>query len=87
MASFNVLWKASAEHDLKRLDRQYIPKILTAIEALSENPFSAKCRKLKGAKSSYRIRIGDYRVVYQVNIQDKTITIYHVRHRKEAYRG
>lgn len=85
--TFNILWKASAERDLKKLDRQSIPKILTAIEALSENPLSAKCRKLKGAESSYRIRIGDYRAVYQVNTQDKTIVIYHIRHRKEAYRG
>lgn len=84
---FKILWKASAEHDLKKLDRQYIPKILTAVDALSENPFSAKCKKLKGSKSSYRIRIGDYRAVYQVNTQHKTIVIYHIRHRREAYRG
>ena len=84
----NILWKASAEHDLKRkVDRQYIPKILTAIDALSKNPFPAKCKKLKGAESSYRIRIGDYRVIYQVNTQHKTIVIYHIRHRREAYRG
>ena len=86
MASFNVFWKASAEHDLKKLDRQFIPKILTAIDALSENPLSAKCKKLRGAESSYRIRVGGYRVVYQVNTRDKTIVIYHIRHRKEAYR-
>jgi len=86
MVSFNILWKTSAEQDLKKLDRQYIPKILTAIEALSENPFPAQCRKLKGAESSYRIRIGDYRVVYQANTRGKTVTIYHVRHRREAYR-
>lgn len=86
MASFDILWKVSAEQDLKRLGRQYIPKILTAIEALSENPFSARCKKLKGAESSYRIRIGDYRVVYQVNTKGKTVTIYHIRHRREAYR-
>lgn len=75
--TLNILWKTSAEQDLKKLDRQYIPKVLTAIEALSGNPFPAQCRKLKGAESSYRIRIGDYRVVYQANTQGKTVTIYH----------
>ncbi|MFQ5432794.1 MAG: type II toxin-antitoxin system RelE/ParE family toxin [Nitrospinota bacterium] len=84
----NIFWKASAERDLrKKVDRQYIPKILTALDALTENPFAAKCRKLKGSESSYRIRIGDYRVVYQVNTKDKTVVIIHIRHRREVYRG
>jgi mRNA interferase RelE/StbE len=86
MVSFNLLWKTSAERDLKKLDRQHIPQILTAIEALSENPFPAQCRKLQGSELSYRIRIGEYRVIYQVDVQNKTVTVYHIRHRKEAYR-
>jgi len=38
-----------------------------------------------GVESSYRIRVGDYRVIYQVEMENKRIVIYHVRHRKEAY--
>jgi mRNA interferase RelE/StbE len=86
MASYSVHWKTSAAHDLKKLDRQFVSQILSAIEALSENPFPAKCRKLRGSGSSYRVRVGDYRVVYQVDTQGKDVTVFHVRHRKDAYR-
>jgi len=86
MASFDILWKRSAEHDLKKIDRQWIPHILKSIEDLSENPITERCRKLRGSESSYRIRVGDYRVIYQVDLERKVVTIFHVRHRKEAYR-
>ena len=86
MASFEILWKNSAEHDLRKIDRQYIPQILNAIEGLSENPFPTACRKLRGSESSYRIRIGDHRVIYQVDSRSKRVIVYHVRHRREAYR-
>jgi mRNA interferase RelE/StbE len=78
--------KGSLEHDLKRIDRQYIPRILDAIESLAENPFPIQSRKMKGAESSYRLKVGDYRVIYQVDTENKVVTIYHVRHRKDAYK-
>ncbi len=86
MASFEILWKSSSEHDLRKIDHQYIPQIIKNIEGLSKNPFPDNCRKLRGSESSYRIRIGDYRVIYQVDSRSKVVTIFHIRHRKEAYR-
>ncbi|MBI5559710.1 MAG: type II toxin-antitoxin system RelE/ParE family toxin [Deltaproteobacteria bacterium] len=86
MALYKVAWKSSAERELKRIDKQFIPKIFSAVESLVENPFPSQCRRLQGVESVYRLRIGDYRVVYQVDTTESTITIYHVRHRKEAYR-
>jgi len=86
MASFEILWKSSSEHDLRKIAHQYIPQIIKAVEGLSEDPFPNNCRKLRESESSYRIRIGDYRVIYQVDSQSKVVTIFHVRHRKEAYR-
>jgi mRNA interferase RelE/StbE len=86
MASYEIQWKHSAEKDLRGIDRQYLPRILEAIELLSENPFPSQHRKLHGSESSYLIRIGDYRVIYQVNLENKIIVIYHVRHRKDIYR-
>jgi len=69
MASYEIQWKHSAEKDLRGIDRQYIARILEAIESLSENPFPPQHRKLHGSESSYRIRRGDYRVIYQVNLK------------------
>ncbi len=86
MASYEIRWTYSAEKDLRGIDRQYIPRILESIESLSENPFPSQHRKLQGSESSYRIRIGDYRVIYQVDLENKIIVIYHVRHRKDIYR-
>ena len=74
MGLFKIDPKGSLEHDLRRIDKQYIPRILDAIESLAENPFPVQSRKMKGSESSYRLRVGDYHVIY------------HARHRKEAYK-
>jgi mRNA interferase RelE/StbE len=86
MGLFRIDPKGSTEHDLKRIDKQYIPRILEAIESLAENPFPVQSKKLKGSESSYRLRVGDYRVIYQVDQENKTVVIYHIRHRKGAYK-
>lgn len=86
MASYEIQWKHSAEKDLRGLNRQFISRILEAINSLSDDPFPSQHRKLQCSESSYRIRIGDYRAIYQVDIENKIITIYHVRHRKDIYR-
>lgn len=86
MASYEIEWKHSAEKELKGIDRQYIPQILEVVESLTNNPFPLQHRKLHGVASSYRIRVGNYRVIYQVDLEKKLVVIYHVRHRREAYR-
>ncbi len=86
MASYEIQWKHSAEKELRGIDRQFISRILKAVNSLSEDPFPSQHRKLQGSESSYRIRIGDYCVIYQTDIENKIIVIYHVRHRKDIYR-
>lgn len=86
MDSYKIEWKHSAEKELKDIEKLYIPRILEAVEALADNPFPLQHRKLLGVESSYRIRVGDYRVIYQFDAQNKRVVIYHVRHRREAYR-
>ena len=86
MGLFKVDPKSSLEHDLRRIDNQFIPKILEAIENLADNPFPVQSRKMKGSESSYRLRVGDYRVIYQVDAETKVITVYHARHRKDVYK-
>lgn len=58
-----------------------------AIENLALNPFPPQHRKLKIAEALYRIRAGNYRVIYQVDLVEKTVTIIYIRHRKIAYRN
>ncbi|MEW6686942.1 MAG: type II toxin-antitoxin system RelE/ParE family toxin [Candidatus Edwardsbacteria bacterium] len=86
MDLFKIDPKRSFEHDLRKIDRKFIPKILEAIESLSENPFPVQSRKMKGSESSYRLRVGDYRVIYQIDTEKKIVTVYYARHRKDIYK-
>lgn len=86
MALFEINWKSSSERDLRKIDKQHIPRILDAIESLANNPFPSQSKKLKDSESGFRLRIGDYRIIYQVDSEKKEIIIYHLRHRKDAYR-
>ena len=86
MDFYEIRWKQSAERDLHRIDRQQIAQIIGAIESLSNDPFPSQHRKLRGTEKLYRIRVGDYRVIYEVDTSIKMVVIHYVRHRKEAYR-
>ena len=86
MGLYKIEPKGSLEHDLKKIDRQYISRILEAIESLAENPFPVQSKKMMGSESSYRLRVGDYRIIYQVDTEKKVVTVYHARHRKDAYK-
>ena len=86
MGSYKIEWKRSAEKELRAIDKQYIPKIIEAVESLAIDPFPSQSRKLRDVEKSYRIRVGNYRVVYQVDVGEGIITIYHIRHRKDIYR-
>ncbi len=87
MSSFNIYWKLSAEKDIRDIERQQINRIIAAVENLASNPFPPQHRKLKGVEALYRIKVGSYRVIYQVDMMKKTITIVYIRHRKTAYRN
>ncbi len=86
MASYRIEWKTSASRELKRLDRSVVPRVVEAVGQLSQDPFPRGCRKLKGSEHRYRIRVGDYRVVYQVAEERLMVEIVRVRHRRDAYR-
>jgi len=67
MEYYNVLLKKSVDKDLRRIDPAQIPRIVEAIKELATDPFSSGSRKLRGTENPYRVRIGDYRIVYQVD--------------------
>jgi len=68
-------------------DPQAIPRISEAIDTLASQPFSPNHRKLKGTEHQYRVRVGDYRIIYEVVTDADVIIIHHIRHRSIAYRG
>ena len=86
MASYNVRLLRSTEKDLRKIQKSRLPAILEAIEALKENPRPTGCRKLVGSESAYRIRLGDYRVIYTIEDTIRIVEIDRIRHRKDVYR-
>ena len=86
MATYKIEWKSSALKELKRIDRSMIPRIIDTVESLATNPRPSGMRKLQGADRSYRIRVGDYRVIYEIINDNRLIQIIRVRHRKDVYR-
>ncbi len=85
MASYKLKWKRSAIKELKRLPKGAIAKVLKAVEQLPVNPYPVGVRKLAGSEHSYRIREGDYRVVYSIGSSIPIIEILRVGHRKNVY--
>ena len=83
---YDVLIERTAERDLKSLTSSVFDRILPRIKALADNPRPTGCHKLAGSKNDWRIRIGDYRVVYEIDDSRKQVKIFRVRHRREVYR-
>ncbi|PYL80336.1 MAG: plasmid stabilization protein [Verrucomicrobia bacterium] len=83
---FEILLERGAERDLRRLPKSIHDRIVRAINALSRNPRPPGCRKLSGSENDWRIRVGDYRIIYEVADADQVIRINRVRHRREIYR-
>ena len=82
---YSILIKKKAEKELLRLQRNEIIKIREAINRLAENPRPHGSKKLTGSINEYRLRVGDYRILYTINDHIITIYIFKVAHRKEAY--
>lgn len=84
--AFHVEWKKSTRKDLRKLPAGVVERIVEAVEDLAENPFPHGVEKLTGSEHAYRIRLGDYRIVYEVVTESKLVEIQRVRHRKDVYR-
>ena len=85
MASYSLLIKPSAANELEVLPFKDRKKIITRIEALASEPRPHGCEKLSG-QDQYRIRQGDYRVVYSVEDETRTVLVVKVGHRRDVYR-
>lgn len=83
--SYLVIIENRAQKEYKKISHPFVKNILSHISALEHNPRPFGSKKLTGSKDGYRIRIGDYRVLYTIDDGNKVVTIYRIRHRKEAY--
>jgi mRNA interferase RelE/StbE len=86
MASYRIEWKSSALKEIRKLPHDALSRIIDAVEGLKENPFPHGSQKLAAGQASYRIRVGDYRVIYAVEAELLVIEIVKVGHRKDVYK-
>jgi mRNA interferase RelE/StbE len=82
---YTVKLKRSAEKELDNLPTKIHDKVINILLSLKENPFPRNSKKLRG-REGYRIRVGDYRILYLIDEPDKNIEVISVAHLREAYR-
>ena len=85
MAEYRVLLASSAKRELFRLTDPVIARILPKIEGLATEPRPHGCKKLRGGDDAWRIRIGDYRVIYSIDDDAQLVDVSHIAHRREVY--
>ncbi len=84
--SYSLRISQSAERELGRLSPTAHSRISRRIQSLRDNPRPKGVRKLRGREEEYRLRAGDYRVLYTIDDTNNVVTIFSVGHRREVYR-
>jgi len=77
--------KPSAERDLDRLDNAIFDRVDAKLVLLADNPRPTGSKKLKGRRDVWRIRVGDWRIVYSIDDRARIVTILRVAHRRDVY--
>jgi mRNA interferase RelE/StbE len=86
MASYAVEVRRPAERDLRQLPPKIVDRAWLAIRRLADDPLPRGAVKLTGSTNEYRLRVGVYRILYEVEHDQRLVTVFRVAHRREAYR-
>ncbi len=87
MASFRIEVSATAERQIRRLRREDQVRVLRAIRSLATEPTPPGSRKIRGYDDLFRIRVGNYRILYRVTGRRLVIIILKIGHRREIHRS
>ncbi|HEY8204141.1 MAG TPA: type II toxin-antitoxin system RelE/ParE family toxin [Pyrinomonadaceae bacterium] len=83
---YEVVITTHAEREVRRLDRQVKNRILTAATTLADNPRPPGSIKIKGQRDLWRIRVGAWRIGYEINDEARVVRIITIGHRREFYK-
>jgi len=83
---YRIEFVSSAAKEFRTLEPSAKCRIASTIDTLSQNPRPVGARKLRGHHHLYRIRVGDYRIVYEIDDQIKVLWITRIRHHRDVYR-
>jgi len=87
MADYSISFARSARKELERLPGDVADRVLAKVESLAGNPRPVGVIKLHGQKNLWRLRVGDYRVVYSIDDFSGTVDVSIIRHRRDVYRN
>lgn len=82
---YTVSLTSRARRETRRLDRRILTRIAKSIEGLTENPRPTGCLKIKDRASLWRIRVGDWRIGYEIDDAARMVTVITIGHRREFY--
>jgi len=85
VARYSLRFRASVAKDLRNIPKRDVTRILRRIERLTDDPRPRGCEKLSG-QECYRVRQGQYRILYEIKDDILIVTVVKVRHRREVYR-
>jgi mRNA interferase RelE/StbE len=85
VADYRLQFTSSAEKELHRLPAAMVTRIASRVDRLAAQPRPPGCKKLRGGVNEWRIRIGDYRVIYTISDAERVIDVTRIAHRKEVY--
>lgn len=85
MGSYTVEIKPSARKELEALPDPVLERVIAKLGSLSDTPRPAGCKKLKGYEDQWRIRVGDWRVVYIIKDAARLVSVTRIAHRREVY--
>ncbi len=84
---YKVIYRLDADTDLEKLDKPTVKRIIAKVRWLSKNIENLTPEMLSGEYSGlFKLRVGDWRVIYDINYPAKTIIVYTIGHRKEIYK-
>ena len=85
MGKYKIIFRKSVAQDMRRIPNRDLRKILAAINSLSEEPRPSGVERLSG-QEKYRVRQGNYRIIYEINVKEVMVIVVKVGHRKDVYR-
>ncbi|MCS6903012.1 MAG: type II toxin-antitoxin system RelE/ParE family toxin [Candidatus Bipolaricaulota bacterium] len=83
---YQLVVKPGVQRQLRQLDSPALRRIMRKFQQLQQNPRPPNAQKLHGRLEGYRVRVGDWRILYQIDDQAKEVRVYRIKHRSQAYR-
>jgi mRNA interferase RelE/StbE len=86
MGSYKLNIRPSVRRDISDVPKPVLKRIMSAIRALENDPLPRGTTKLKGSQDTFRVRVGEYRIIFEVDFSERIVSIIHVANRRDVYR-